>query len=116
MKSIYPAVLVLLLSVGVLLATPLAVAQDGTAMDAQQWHPTDNGFEYRTYPLRPTDWPDGRPAAPEYCGMTQEQAQQYQCEMISYEGRPYYYYEDEQGTIHARRPAMSAYSQSVLGW
>jgi hypothetical protein len=116
MKNLYPAVLVLLFSLGVLLAAPLASAQQETAMDAQQWHPSNDGFEYRTYPLRPTDWPDGRPAPPENCGLNAEQAQQYQCEMISYEGRPYYYYEGAQGTVHARRPAMSAYSQSVLGW
>lgn len=85
---------------------------DATTMDADQWQLRNDGFEYRTYPLRPVDWPEGRPADPRFCGLTPQQAQRYQCQTISNEGRPYYYYEGQHGNIYARRPAVKIYSGS----
>ena len=41
--------------------------------------------------------------------MTKAQAAKYQCKTITYEGRPYYYFEGEQGSVYARRPIVQLY-------
>ena len=84
--------------------------QNKTNQDKDKWQ-VRGGFEYRVYPLRPTQWPDGLQTGPENCALTAAQAKKYQCKTISYEGRSYYYYTDEHGTVYARRPAVTVYSQ-----
>jgi hypothetical protein len=83
-----------------------ANAQDSNNIN--QWQ-TKGKFEYHVYKLRPTDWPQGQATSPEACGMTPAQGAKYQCKTITYEGRPYYYYEGEQGRIYARRPVVQLY-------
>jgi hypothetical protein len=90
--------------------TQTSVDQNQTNQDNEKWQ-TRDGFEYRVYPLRPTQWPDGTATAPENCAMTPAQAKKYQCKTISYEGRSYYYYTGEHGRVYARRPAVTVYSQ-----
>jgi hypothetical protein len=84
--------------------------QNKTNQDKDKWQ-VRGGYEYRVYPLRPTQWPDGLQTGPENCALTAAQAKKYQCKTISYEGRSYYYYTDEHGTVYARRPAVTVYSQ-----
>lgn len=84
--------------------------QNQTDQDKHKWQ-TRGGFEYRVYPLRPTQWPDGVATAPENCAMTPAQAKKYECKTISYEGRSYYYYTGEHGKVYARRAAVTVYSQ-----
>lgn len=84
--------------------------QNKTNQDKDKWQ-LRNGYEYRVYPLRPTQWPDGVPSAPENCGLSQAQAKKYKCETISYEGRAYFYYTGEHGSVYARRAAVTVYSQ-----
>ncbi len=91
-------------------AQTAAPDQNQTNQDKDKWQ-TRNGFEYRVYPLRPTDWPDGVSTSPDNCAMTPAQAKKYQCKTISYQGRPYYYYTGEHGRVYARRPAVTVYSQ-----
>ncbi len=94
--------LFLLTSMGV-----AAYAQyDDNSIDKWQ---TKGKFEYRVYKLRPTGWPQGQAVAPEACAMTKAQAAKYQCKTITYEGRPYYYFEGEQGSVYARRPIVQLY-------
>jgi hypothetical protein len=87
-----------------------SVDQNQTNQDKGKWQ-TRDGFEYRVYPLRPTQWPDGTATAAENCAMTPAQAKKYDCKTISYNGRPYYYYTGEHGRVYARRPAVTVYSQ-----
>ena len=84
--------------------------QNKTNQDKDKWQLRD-GYEYRVYPLRPTQWPDGTATAPENCLLTPAKAKKYQCKTISYEGRAYYYYTGEHGSVYARRPAVQVYSQ-----
>lgn len=84
--------------------------QNKTYQDKDKWQ-AKGGYEYRVYPLRPTQWPDGVASAPENCGLTAAQARKYKCETISYEGRAYYYYTGEHGSVYARRAAVTVYSQ-----
>ncbi|HEY1730744.1 MAG TPA: hypothetical protein VGG15_03300 [Terriglobales bacterium] len=116
MTKRFIAMLALLAALGIGMTASTAVAQTAapdqnqTNQDKGKWQ-TRNGFEYRVYPLRPTDWPDGTPTAPENCVFTAAQARKYQCKTISYQGRPYYYYTGEHGSVYARRPAVQVYSK-----
>ena len=91
-------------------AQTAAPDQNQTQQDKEKWQ-VKNGFEYRVYPLRPTDWPEGVATAPENCALTPAQAHKYKCKTISQHGRPYYYYEGEHGRVYARRPVVQVYSQ-----
>lgn len=117
MKRNFPVTFVLLAAfcLSTLLSTACAQTaatpdQNQTNQDKDKWQ-TRDAFEYRVYPLRPTQWPDGTATAPENCAMTPAQARKYQCKTISYEGRPYYYYTGEHGRVYARRPVVTVYSQ-----
>jgi hypothetical protein len=113
MKQILISTFALLLVFGALSSMQAQTAapdQDQTRQDKDQWV-NRGGFEYRVYPLRPTQWPDGTPTSPDNCAMTPAQARKYHCKTISYEGRPYYYYTGEHGKVYARRPAVTVYSQ-----
>ncbi len=87
-----------------------ATDQNQTYQDKDKWQVKD-GYEYRVFPLRPTQWPDGVETAPENCVLTPAQAQKYKCKTISYQGRAYYYYTGEHGKVYARRAAVMTYTQ-----
>src|SRR5215475_10707864 len=114
MKKAFLSTFALLLVFGALVSTAGAQTavpyQNETQQDKDQWV-NRNGFEYRVYPLRPTQWPDGVATSPDNCAMTAAQAKKYQCKTISYEGRSYYYYTAEHGKVYARRPVVTIYSQ-----
>ena len=110
MTKRFIAVFVLLAALGLSALTSTACAQsvaspdqNKTNQDKDKWQLRD-GYEYRVYPLRPTQWPDGTATAPENCLLTPAKAKKYQCKTITYEGRPYYYFTGEQGSVYARRP------------
>ena len=68
------------------------------------------GYEYRTYygpGHYPPGWSKGKKTGWGNCGMPPGQAKKYGCHTYVYEGRPYYYYQDEGGQIFVRRPVIS---------
>ena len=76
--------------------------------DDRNWDRRD-GFEYRTYgdrDGRPPGWSRGQKTGWKNCGLPPGQAKKYGCRMYMYEGRPHYYYQDEQGVIIVRRPII----------
>ena len=66
------------------------------------------GYEYHIYGEhdRPPGWERGKKTGWDNCGMPPGQAKKYgDCRTYVYEGRPHYYYQDEQGRIVVRRQA-----------
>jgi hypothetical protein len=77
--------------------------------DEQSWEKRQN-YEYRTYSVPgqyPPGWNHGKKTGWGNCGMPPGQAKKYGCRTYVYEGRPYYYYQNEGGAIIVRRPIIS---------
>ena len=75
----------------------------------QGWEKKDK-YEYRTYAVsgpHPPGWSQGKKTGWGNCGMPPGQAKKYGCRTYTYEGRPYYYYQNEGGQIIVRRPIIS---------
>ena len=68
-------------------------------------------YEYHTYvgDSRPTGWSQGKKTGWGDCGMPPGQAKKYGCRTYTYQGRPYYYYQDTQGQIIVRRPTIEVH-------
>lgn len=80
----------------------------GKDRDGDRWERRDK-FEYRTYARhegRPPGWNRGVKTGWANCGLPPGQAKKYGCRTYLYEGRRYYYYEDEVGRIIVRRPSI----------
>ncbi len=76
--------------------------------DDQGWERRDS-YEYRTYgdrDERPPGWSQGKKTGWGNCGLPPGQAKKYGCRAYVYEGRPHYYYQDEEGRIIVRRPII----------
>ena len=76
--------------------------------DHQGWERRD-GYDYRVYGAkdeRPPGWGHGKKTGWGNCGMPPGQAKKYGCRTYVYEGRPHYYYQDDQGRIFVRRPSV----------
>ncbi|MGC2193723.1 MAG: hypothetical protein WA628_03540 [Terriglobales bacterium] len=70
------------------------------------------GYEYRTYgdrDRRPPGWSRGKKTGWKDCGLPPGQAKKYGCRSYVYQGRPHYYYQDEQGRIIVRRPTIEVH-------
>ena len=79
--------------------------------DDKRWEHRD-GYEYRTYDDRdghPPGWSRGKKTGWGNCGLPPGQAKKYGCRTYVYQGRPHYYYQDEQGRIIVRRPTISVH-------
>ena len=77
----------------------------------QGWERRD-GYEYRTYEdpdERPPGWSRGKKTGWGNCGLPPGQAKKYGCQTYVYQGRPYYYYQDEGGRIIVRRPSIEVH-------
>lgn len=77
--------------------------------DDQGWEKRDK-YEYRTYAVsgpHPPGWSQGKKTGWDNCGMPPGQAKKYGCRTYTYEGRPYYYYQNQGGQIIVRRPVIS---------
>jgi len=70
-----------------------------------------NGYEYRTYggDERPPGWSQGKKTGWGNCGLPPGQAKKYGCRTYTYQGRPYYYYEEPEGQIVVRRPSIEVH-------
>lgn len=76
--------------------------------DDQGWQRRE-GYEYRAYSdkdARPPGWSRGKKTGWGNCGLPPGQAKKYGCYTYIYQGRPHYYYQDEQGQIIVRRPII----------
>lgn len=96
-----------------LLAALSVVAPNLTAFqrhynDDAKWQ-TKGDYQYRTYPLRPTDWPQGVNTSWANCGNPPGQTGKDGCKSLSYQGHYIYYYTGKDGTVYARRPVNKMY-------
>ena len=76
--------------------------------DDQGWERHD-GYESRVYgdrDDRPPGWSRGKKTGWGNCGLPPGQAKKYGCRTYVYEGRPHYYYQDDNGRIIVRRPLI----------
>src|SRR5262249_47965291 len=75
--------------------------------DDQGWDRRD-GYEYRVYERgeRPPGWGHGKKTGWGNCGMPPGQAKKHGCQAYEYEGRQYYYHQDDAGRIVVRRPII----------
>jgi hypothetical protein len=69
-------------------------------------------FEYRTYSEHdvPPGWSHGKKTGWGDCGMPPGQAKKYGCRTYTHEGRPYYYYHDDEGRTVVRRPIIEVHA------
>jgi hypothetical protein len=82
--------------------------------DDERWERRD-GYEYRTYgdrEGRPPGWSKGKKTGWGDCGLPPGQAKKYGCRTYTYQGRPHYYYKDEQGRIIVRRPSVHVHGSA----
>jgi hypothetical protein len=76
--------------------------------DEQGWEHRE-GYEYRTYAGNghyPPGWNRGNKTGWGNCGMPPGQAKKYGCRTYTYQGHPYFYYQDDRGQIYVRRPLI----------
>lgn len=79
--------------------------------DPQGWQQRD-GYDYRAYgPGQglPPGWSHGKKTGWGNCGMPPGQAKKYGCQTYTYQGRPYFYYRDDDGRMNVRRPSIEVY-------
>ena len=83
--------------------------------DDQGWK-QKGGYEYRTYfeDSRPPGWSQGKKTGWGDCGMPPGQAKKYGCRTYTYQGRPYYYYQNNQGQVIVRRPTIEIQGSVVV--
>ena len=75
--------------------------------DDDRWERRE-GYEYRTYDrdARPPGWSKGKKTGWDNCGLPPGQAKKSGgCRTYTYQGRPHYYYRDDQGRYVIRRQA-----------
>ena len=68
-------------------------------------------YEYHTYAKGsvPPGWSHGKKTGWGNCGMPPGQAKKYGCQTYTYQGRPYYYYQEDDGRTIVRRPAIEVH-------
>jgi hypothetical protein len=101
------------------MVTPTLMAESGKAQGNGNPHATKSaheddhgwesrgGYQYRVYGNRddrPRGWSSGKKTGWGNCGLPPGQAKKYGCRTYVYQGRPYYYYQDDHGQIIIRRP------------
>src|SRR6516165_3261121 len=80
--------------------------------DSQGWE-NRGGYEYRAYgngDERPPGWSHGKKTGWGNCGLPPGQAKKYGCRTYTYQGRPYYYYEEPDGRMVVRRPTIEVHA------
>jgi hypothetical protein len=110
------------LAVGLSFGTPAVLADHGDDQgnkyqqgnkhsDHDEGWQQQGGYEYRTYSAeqKPPGWSHGKKTGWGNCGLPPGQAKKYGCRTYTYQGRPYYYYQDEGGQVFVRRPSIEVY-------
>lgn len=106
-----------------LCATPALLADSGKpkkhgkghakhAVATEQGWERRDGYEYHVYEGsgRPSGWSQGKKTGWGNCGMPPGQAKKYGCRTYVYQGRPhYYYYQDDEGRVFVRRPIVEVH-------
>lgn len=79
----------------------------GNKHEDQNWERRD-GYEYRVYERdeRPPGWGHGKKTGWGNCGLPPGQAKKQGCQAYEYQGRQYYYHQDDEGRIVVRRPII----------
>ena len=79
--------------------------------DDQAWQPRE-GYEYRMYTgdERPPGWSHGKKTGWGDCGLPSGEAKKHGCRTYVSQGRPYYYYQEDDGRIIVRRPAIEVHA------
>jgi hypothetical protein len=79
----------------------------GNKHEDEGWERRD-GYEYHTYQgnERPPGWGHGKKTGWGNCGLPPGQAKKHGCQVYEYQGRQYYYHEDDMGRIVVRRPII----------
>ncbi|HYV75656.1 MAG TPA: hypothetical protein VFB24_15490 [Candidatus Binatia bacterium] len=79
--------------------------------DDQGWQQR-GGYEYHLYGSddRPPGWSQGKKTGWGNCGLPPGQAKKYGCRTYTYQGRPYYYYEEPDGRMVVRRPTIEVHA------
>ncbi len=105
------------------LATPAVMADHGNGKgkgnphanqsfdDDRGWERRD-GYESRIYgdrDGRPPGWSRGKKTGWGNCGLPPGQAKKYGCRTYVYQGRPHYYYQDDDGRVIVRRPIIEVH-------
>jgi hypothetical protein len=101
------ATMILLASLS-LVVPSLIASQDKPDNDDAKWQ-TKGNYQYRSYPLRPLDWPQGVDTSWDNCGNPPGRKGLDGCKSMSYEGHYIYYYTGKDGTVYARRPVNRMY-------
>lgn len=86
-------------------ASSLLALQEGSSQSnsaGDQWK-AKGKYEYRVYPLRPTDWPQGTKEPWQNCGAPPAGATKDDCKAVFWQGRYIYYYTGTGGSVYARR-------------
>jgi hypothetical protein len=99
--------MILLASLSLVVPSLMAL-QDKPDNDDAKWQ-TKGNYQYRSYPLRPTDWPQGVDTSWDNCGNPPGRKGLDGCKSLSYEGHYIYYYTGKDGTVYARRPVDKMY-------
>ena len=78
------------------------------AMASQRGWERRGNFEYREFGRdeHPPGWSQGKKTGWGNCGMPPGQAKKYGCRSYVYQGRPHYYYQDDDGRTVVRRPVV----------
>lgn len=107
------AIFALLFALG--LGTTAVMADNGKKDHKQHGNKQEDGwdrrdgYEYRSYgdrDERPPGWSRGKKTGWGNCGLPPGQAKKYGCRTYTYQGRPHYYYQDDNGRIIVRRPII----------
>ena len=69
------------------------------------------GYQYRMYSGddRPPGWSQGKKTGWGNCGLPPGQAKKYGCWTYIYQGRPYSYYQEPDGSMVVRRPTIEVH-------
>ena len=124
MRMRFLAVLALVAALGLFI--PIASAKQGKGKgkdkgkphaaaryerDADGWERHDK-YDVRIYGVkegRPPGWAKGNKTGWRDCGLPPGQAKKYGCRTYVYQGRRYYYYQDNVGRIIVRRPRIDVH-------
>ena len=84
--------------------------------DADEGWEHHGDYEYRTYGggKVPPGWSQGKKTGWGSCGLPPGQAKKYGCRTYSYQGRPYYYYQNDTGQIIVRRPTIEVHGSVTI--